>query len=736
MDAHHLYNLPGGGIYRLAPVRPDGEVRPVIDDLGEGIYRDVCLSSDAQRLLFSFGQGSDDWKADAPSYDIYEIGVDGTRLRQLTTGPKNDCEPFYLPDGRIGFTSDRPEHYVLCGGDRHASILHAIEPDGSGLTQLSFNVVNEFNPSMLPDGRIIYTRWEYNERSVTSLHSLFTMYPDGTRVEPFFGNQSIRPNVLMFPRAVPGSDKVMALLTGHHGQTHGPVALIDRRVGVNGMAAVEVLNPGMPVIGEKIEDSRVGWASRPWPLSEESFLLSYTPTVVPWREWSWALYVSDRHGNLALVYRDPEISTTEPIPLLPSMPPHPLPVPGSGDDGDDFSQTASLVLIDACEGQPAIARGSVKSLRILEDVPRKSVHKGSVITVSATSMYTVKRVIGTVPVEKDGSAYFRVPANRPVYFALLDEAGLEIQRMRSVVCLRPGEVRGCAGCHESSQTAPVTKRLPAALRREPSVPVPPPWGLHTLSYLRDVQPVLDRHCLPCHERGRGEKTVILSGELTDRFAVSYEELLPYVKTAYAMRWDVPFDVYDVSPRSFGSGASRLAELLGEEHHGLRLDDQARSTIISWIDANAVYYGAYQETWPGRQIFTNAAGKKVESVFSRRCASCHDGDAGRHAIRFPAIDAAEPRRSRALLAPLATSAGGWGQCRDTVFRDQTDPDYRQLSQALDELGTQLQQRRGAICSISTSHIRWRVTTEVRSWKLPHRGRFGLVGENAGESPHHL
>ncbi len=692
MDAHHLYNLPGGGIYRLKPVRPDGIARPVVDHLGEGIYRDVCLSWDARRILFSFGQGSDDWKPDAQSYHIYEVGVDGGGLRQLTFGPKNDCEPFYLPNGKIGFTSDRPEHFVLCGGPRHASTLFSMEPDGSGIVQLSFNVVNDFNPSILPDGRIIYTRWEYNERSVTSLHSLFTMRPDGSQVAPFYGNQSIRPNVLMFPRAVPNSPKVLALLTGHHGQTHGPVGLIDVRRDTNGMDMVEVLTPGMPVIGEKIEDSRVGWASRPWPLSEETFLLSYTPTIVPWRERSWAIYVSDRHGNMALVFRDPAISTTEPIPLLPAPRPHVIRGARAGDDACDFELTAAFYLYDAHHGQPEIERGSARYLRIIEDVPRKGVHQGGVIPVSATSMYTVKRFIGTVPVEADGSAFFRVPANRPLYFSLLDAEGLEIQRMRSSLCVRPGEVQSCAGCHESRHSTPPSgARLTLAIRREPSIPVPPPWGMRTISFLRDVQPLLERSCLPCHERGREEKKVILSDELTDQFAVSYEELLPYTKNAYATRWDVPFDVYRVPPRSFGSGASPLMALLKKEHHGVKLESRDRETLAMWIDSNSVYFGWYRESWPNRHIFTGRFRKPLDAIFARRCESCHGGDEGRQKIRYPAIHPAEPAKSRALLAPLAKTAGGWGACGENVFRHRDDPDFQAFSRGFQELGEALRNR---------------------------------------------
>ena len=691
MDAHHLYNHPGGGIYSLSPVCPEGKVRPVVDNLGEGIYRDVCLSWDATRILFSFGRGSNDWKPDEPSYDIYEVGVDGSGLKQLTFGPKNDCEPFYLPGGRIGFTSDRAEHFVLCGSDIHVALLYSMEPDGSGIVRLSTNVVNDFNPSVLPDGRIIYTRWEYNERSVTSIHSLFTMRPDGRQMAPYFGNQSIRPSVLMFPRAVPGSHKVMSLFTGHHSQTHGAIGLIDPATAVNGLDAIEILTPGMPVIAERIEDSRVGWAARLWPLSEETFLLCYTPTVQPWHEWTWAIYISDRHGNKALVYRDAEISVTEPIPLVPSRRPPVIAGPTRpGDDRSGFEDTATLVLLDAYAGQPEIEPGSVRSLRVIEDVPRKGVHKGSVIEVSATSMFTTKRIIGTVPVESDGSAYFQVPANRPVYFALIDEEGLEIQRMRSYLCLRPGEVQSCVGCHEPRHTAPPARRpRPIATGREPSIPVPPPWGLRTVSYLRDVQPVLDRHCLKCHERGRKEHKVLLSGELTDRFAVSYESLLPYIKTAYTRRWDFPADVHRVPPRTFGSGASPLMQMLKAGHNDIALDAVSWDTLATWIDANGVYYGWYQWNWPDREIFKGR--KPFDEVFARRCEKCHADSGGRASICYPSINPFEPLRSRMLLAPLAAKVGGWGACGETVFRDRDDPDYRALAGALENLAAELKKR---------------------------------------------
>ena len=699
MDAHHCYNRPGGGIYALSPVRPGGTITPVVDSLGEGIYRDVCLEWDSKRILFSFGNGSDRQrllpgetlkKVDPQqNYNLYEIGVDGKGLRQLTSSPKNDCEPFYLPNGLIGFTSDRAEHVVMCGSNIHANSLYTMRADRSHIRQLSFNVFNEFNPSVLPDGRIIYNRWEYNERSVTSLHDLFTIHPDGTQVAPYYGNATIRPNVIMFPRAIPGSSKVMALFTGHHGQTHGPIGMIDVGRGRDGQEPITLLTPGVPVIGEKIEDSRRGWYSDPQPLSETTYLCAYTPTVRPWLEKSWGLYVGDRHGNLALVHRDPTISVAEPLPLVARARPGTL--VASQEGADDIDAEATLLMSDVYRGLPSVERGEAKYLRILEDVPRKSVPEGGVICTSGTSTYTIKRIFGTVPIEADGSAHFAVPANRNLYFEVLDAQHGEIQRMRSVVCLKPNERRTCIGCHESQTQAP-PNQLALALGKPPSRPTPPPWGTRTLSYLRDVQPVLNEKCVACHTHDRAGQGVVLTDDLTDQFVVGYEELLPYLSVANAMRWDHPDDVYARPAATYGSNASPLMKLLAKGHHGVSLSEEQRLRLSTWIDANAIYYDRYETYTPNRHIFTGAIDKQLQGVYAKRCGECHSQkDDGRFGTWWRSMNRRDVTLSRALKAPLARSAGGWQRCETAVFADTKDADYQTLLKALSALRDQVAAR---------------------------------------------
>ena len=695
MDAHHCYNPPGGGIYCLAPVGPTGRVTPVVDSLGRGIYRDLCLHWDAKRLLFAFGNGSDrpppelDNPTAGQSYHLFEVGTDGEGLRQLTRGPKNDCEGFYLPNGQIGFTSDRPEHYVMCGANIHVASLFTMDADGSDVRQLGFNVFNEFNPALLPDGRIIYNRWEYNERSVTSLHNLFTIHPDGTHVAPYYGNATIRPNVIMFPRSVPGSSKVMALFTAHHGQTHGPIGLIDVNRGVDGPAPITLLTPHVPVTGEKTQDSRWGWFSDPRPLSETTWLCSFTPTVRPWVERGWALYVGDRHGNLALVYRDPDISCAEPVPLLRQPRPAVLPPATAGAAGD--SQEASLLMIDVHQGLEEVPRNAARHLRIIEDVPRKGVPEGGVICTAGTSIYTVKRVLGTVPVERDGSAHFVVPTNRNIYFEVLDQDRREIQRMRSVLCLKPGEHRTCVGCHEPRTVAP-PNRTASAFQRVPSRPVPPSWGTQTVSFLRDVQPVLNARCIRCHTHDRAAQGVVLTDDLTDQFTVGYEELLPYLSVANAMRWDHADDVYARPAYTYGSNASPLIKLLAQGHHDVRLSDDEWHRLTCWIDTNAVYYDRYETYYPNRHLFAGPLGAQLQAVYARRCAGCHGEKAdGRHGTWWLSLNRHDPKQSRAIQAPLARLAGGWQRCSETVFASTADPDYQSIFAMLNGLATLLAER---------------------------------------------
>jgi hypothetical protein len=284
-----------------------------------------------------------------------------------------------------------------------------------------------------------------------------------------------------------------------------------------------------------------------------------------------------------------------------------------------------------------------------------------------------------------------VPANRNVYFEVLDKDGREIQRMRSVVCLKPGERRGCVGCHESRKDAPPVQPA-SAMYRAPSRPVPPPWGTEIVSFLRDVQPLVNAKCARCHTYDRLANGVILTDDLTDRFTVAYEELLPYLSVANANRWDQPDDVYARFPLTYGSKVSRLTQILAAGHYDVDLTAEDWDRLATWIDANAVYYDRYEQYYGSkRDIVVGPVREAVDEVFGRRCAGCHGGGDGRQDTWWLSLNRRDVAASRMLAAPLARAAGGWGRCDETVFAGTDDPDYQKLLAALVSLRDTLAER---------------------------------------------
>ena len=226
-------------------------------------------------------------------------------------------------------------------------------------------------------------------------------------------------------------------------------------------------------------------------------------------------------------------------------------------------------------------------------------------------------MLGTVPVEPDGSAYFAVPADRFVYFQLLDEKGMMVQSMRSGTIVRPGETAGCVGCHEERRSTARLEYSGAAWQR--GVRKLQPWygPPRLFSYTAEVQPALDEHCVSCHDYGQeaGEK-LNLAGDLNPVFNTSYTELRGkgYVRVVGAGPYQVQ------APLSWGSHASRLTKVLLEGHGDpeidkkVRLDQQSFDRIVTWIDINAPYYpeyaSAYRKNRYGRSPLSDAELKRL------------------------------------------------------------------------------------------------------------------------------
>jgi hypothetical protein len=201
-----------------------GEATVLLDAQG-GSIRDPQVHYDGTKAIFAY------LKAGTDHYHLYEIQLDGSGLRQLTDGPYDDYEPAYLPDGGIVFVSTRCRSWVACWMTQ-VGVLYRCDADGGNIRRLSFNTAHDNTPWVLPDGRILYTRWEYVDRSQVEFHHLWTMNPDGTNQMPFFGN--MHPGIVMIAaKPIPGTDEVLATFSPGHGITdhRGFAAILSPKSG-------------------------------------------------------------------------------------------------------------------------------------------------------------------------------------------------------------------------------------------------------------------------------------------------------------------------------------------------------------------------------------------------------------------------------------------------------------------------------------------------------------------------
>lgn len=602
---------PGGGVFVLErPGASLGVTDLLRDQLPPGSYTTLALSHDGRDLYFAHARRSRTKPAfhspDRQSFHIYRVGTDGSGLRQLTDGVEDDFDPCPLPDGGIAFVSTRRGGFARCNNawEPCASYtLHRMDRDGANLRILSAHETSEWHPWVMNDGRLAYIRWDYVDRSAANFHGIWTSNPDGTGVAALFGNYTMRINACYQPRSIPGSDKLVFIAGAHHADVGGSLALLDpRRVrldprtGEDDLEAVEVLTPDICF------PESAGWprayVHSPWPLSEHAFLVSYSHDPLPGmssgesRDTRTGLYYFDRDGNLELLYRDPSISSMYPIPLAPRSGPPALPSlcdERLGDAGEFLLGDVRRSLFPFPPDRP------VHELRVFQVLPKDGSHTANDPRIGHANAEGARMLLGTVPVEADGSAYFRAPAGKPLYFQAVDADGRAIQTMRSVTYLQPGERRGCTGCHEPPGTTPLAG-VTVAARRAPSAPTPGPDGSRPLSYPRLVQPVLDRHCVRCHDGqvGAGRSALRLTGEAEGSFSRSYRSLRPF------LRWyewgDASISQIASRPGEAGADASPLGRVLEDANHGaaIGLTESDRRRLYLWLDANVPFYGTYSK----------------------------------------------------------------------------------------------------------------------------------------------
>ena len=607
--------VPGGRLLVLDGLHPGGHLRKLAPEQPGGFWR-PDLSFDAQRVLFCYKSH------DETSFHLYEVNVDGNGLRQLTDSEYDDLDPIYLPDGRIIFSTSRCNTYVRCMPYTYSYVIARCEADGSNVYLLSRNNEPDWCPSLLNDGRVIYSRWEYHDKALWRIQSLWVMNPDGTNVVTFWGNQSVWPDHLAEPRAIPGSRRVMFTGLAHHGWFAGSIGIIDPAEGFNfphGLTKVtaDVAWPecGRPPLDpvESPDYHRSGAFTAyktPYPLSEEDFLVSAC------KLGKFDLYLMDVDGNRELIY-------PAAFNIWHAMPVRPRPVPPQQPDRVIWPGTGAnrqppapgvLYSADVYQDVPDLPRGTVKYLRVVQMDSRtystwRRDGRFSGPVVSVVQDDGVKRILGTVPVESDGSVAFEVPSGKALHFQLLDERYRAVHTMRSFSGVMPGERRGCVGCHELHSAVPVPTNV-LALRKSPAKLTPPPWGTDSISYLRHVQPVLDRYCGKCHQ-GDGEARKDYDLTLRPGRGVFQEPYLTLIGYTNFNHINIPSDAQGIAgallaenfpqsdpasyvtlrPMRYLSYTSKLIDIASSgKHYDVKVDPASLRQLIGWVDANCPYRG--------------------------------------------------------------------------------------------------------------------------------------------------
>ena len=678
-SANHYYTefinsrwTPGGNLCVLD--LKTGETWELVPELQGGVFERFDVRFDAKAIVFA-------WKSEhQKGYRIYEIGLDpetGKRegkLRQLTFPQKNeewlvkmyrarphyhhgtdDMHPCYLAGG-ICFISTRCQYGILCDApdDFTTTVLYRMDADGKNMVKLSNSSVSEASPVMLPDGRILYTRWEYVDKGAVSVKCLWAMNPDGSASSEIYANDISLPPTFIYGRPIPGAVNHYVTLGTPHCPQNGVGTVIRLNLGGGSIRTREPMTYMTPDVDIRAEG---GFAFRsgdgpwrgdgrgngrlfkdPYPLSKQYFLVSHKPAGPSWNDpKAYGLYLLDETGKVSLIHRDPDISCWQPFPL--QARPVPPVLTASRDPELAEQGLARCIVADVYHGLAGVERGSIKYIRVLEQVPRPWASRRrwggdgydqQHVTITKDTHLGLKVQHGVVPVEADGSAHFVVPAGKNILLQALDEHYMAVQTERTLVNYMPGETRTCIGCHETPDNAPAMEALEAAAR-PPSTPGPQigeTAGGRPLHYITDVQPVFDKHCIKCHSGKEPKGKLNLSGELTALFCVSYESLVPerrrnprrdrgLLGPVIGENHPKTGNVHYLPARSLGSHASVLvamlskgkvtlqdpraaarAATLAEQHKDIRLKPEELLEITNWVDTNGQYYGSY---WGRRNL---------------------------------------------------------------------------------------------------------------------------------------
>ena len=587
----------------LSPVRPEGTLTTVYRPSGGRFIGDVDLDFSGDRVLFSMPNEQSRWR-------VYEMDLKTGKPAELPLIPDDDIDNYdacYLPDGNVIFTSTAPFIGVPCvTGSSHVSNSFRWDRAAGTIRELTFEQDHDWCPTVMNDGRVMYLRWEYTDLPHFVSRILFAMNPDGTGQMALYKSNSYWPNSMFYARPIPNDPaKFVAVVVGHHDGTRmGELVLFDA---ARGRYEADGAVQRIPGFGKKIEpvirDGLTGgsWPKflHPYPLSDKYFLVSCKPTPGS----RWGLYLVDVFDNMTLIKESDTHALLEPLPLR-ATPRPPVIAPKV----DLTRKDATVFVSDVYQGKglAGVPRGTVKKLRLFTYQFAYHGMGGQVNRVGLDGPWDVKRIVGTVPVEADGSAYFHMPANTPISVQPLDEKGQALQLMRSWMTAMPGETLSCVGCHEQRSTVP-----PGAARRAKALALAPaeitPWYGPTrgFSFVREVQPVLDRQCIACHN---GSAAAMKKGLPDFRnapmvhppgpdngyqqgsiFSPSYLALKRFVRNA-----TIESDMHLLMPGEFAADTTWLMQMLRKGHHGVQLSAEDWDRLTTWIDLNTPAHGTWHE----------------------------------------------------------------------------------------------------------------------------------------------
>ena len=750
LNTSHVYTYhaegfqPGGGLYVYSPTT--GALRELVAS-PTGMILDAELSPDGQEVVFSWNRQGQvlrtsltnqeqehDRSVPDANYQVYRIRLDGTGLTQLTREPCNNLNACWLPDGGIAFISDRKPAYAYCFIVT-SPVLYRMERDGSHPQRLSSNYLMDFTPSVLNDGRLLYTRWEYVDRGACPIQSLWAINPDGTGLSGFFKNRMLSPGTFMQGRAIPGTAQVLALATNHNGSCRGGICILDPRHGANARESVRNVTPEVDIyrVAGVYGNGLQGPYETPFPVDAACYLVSRNGNL-ELRDYDATerSVLLKAKGGLGFYSAQPVRPRAQP-PVLPSTLPK-----------DPAGPWATVVLGNVYRGlEGYVQPGEIKQICVVQEIEKSTftplIHdvpfcRGYAANtafgyqfplVSCGATYSPKRVWGYAAVAEDGSACFQVPAEVPIYFLALDEHGRAVQRMRTFTHLMPGEVQGCVGCHvdRNSQADAPQLSHSRAVQRAPSPQelVPPSWGVRGFSYAEVVQPVLDCHCVECHNARAAPQEVDLSGDRTDIFNVSYDILArkgtlgernpsehnvrinsrdegrsPYTSWIATIN-GADYNILMVEPKTWGSPRSKLADIVLSGHPDAdgkprcRVDPDGQRRIMAWIDLNVPYYPSsapdYPRTMGCRRLMPEELDAVLDRVAKNRCQQCHSQGLPRKFY----TRITNPQLNSFLLAPLAKSAGGTEACGQAVFASTADPDYQAILKTFEPIQQIIRQK---------------------------------------------